>query len=171
MIPISRRMDDIHSDIRGPLYFKALEMSDKGIPVLRLNTGNPAVFGFEMPESVRNALYMDPDAAVPYCDSRGMPEARRAICDYELGKGIKGLTPGDIFITNGVSEAAEMLCMALVNPGDEVLCPCPNYSLWSNSVYLAGGKPVFYVCDEQQKWNPDIADIKRKITSRTRALL
>ena len=171
MIPISHRMDDIHSDIRGPLYFKALEMSDKGIPVLRLNTGNPAVFGFEMPESVRNALYMDPDAAVPYCDSRGMPEARRAICDYELGKGIKGLTPGDIFITNGVSEAAEMLCMALIDPGDEVLCPCPNYSLWSNSVYLAGGKPVFYTCDEKQKWNPDIADIKRKITSRTRALL
>ena len=100
-----------------------------------------------------------------------MPAARRAICDYHLGKGIEGITPDDIFIGNGVSEVVNFALLPLLNPGDEVLVPMPNYSLWSNTVYLSGGKPVFYRCDEASGWNPDVADLRSKITPRTRALV
>ncbi len=165
------RMAEVHSDIRGPIFVEANKMSAAGIPVLKLNTGNPATFGFEMPESVRNALLNNADKAVAYCDLKGMPEARKAISDYHTGKGIEGVTPDSIFVGNGVSEIANMVTTALLNPGDEILMPTPSYSLWSNLAYLSGAKPVFYLCDEQSDWYPDLNDIRSKITSKTKALL
>ena len=164
-------MEHVHSDIRGELYRQALKMQAEGIDVLKLNTGNPAAFGFPLPESIRKAIEGHEDRAVPYCDFRGMPEAREAICRYERSKGIEGITPDDVFIGNGVSEVVTFALMPLLNPGDEVLIPTPNYSLWSNTVLLTGARPVYYRCDEQSHWNPDVADIRSKVTSKTRAIV
>ena len=156
MILKSDRLTHVHSDIRGPLYVEALRMQATGTPVLRLNTGNPGNFGFQMPQSVRQALLENVDKAVPYCDVRGMAAARQAILEYHKSCGIQDITPEDIYICNGVSEAVSMLMTALVGTGDEVLVPSPCYSLWSNNTYLGGGKPVYYRCDPQNAWNPDL---------------
>lgn len=171
MILKSDRLAHVHSDIRGPLYVEALRMQAAGTPVLRLNTGNPGNFGFQMPQSVRRALLENVDKAVPYCDVRGMAAARQAILEYHKSCGIQGITPEDIYICNGVSEAVSMLMSALVGTGDEVLVPSPCYSLWSNNTYLGGGKPVYYRCDPQNAWNPDLEDMRAKITGRTKAIL
>jgi len=171
MINRAIKLEHVHSDIRGPLYTESQRMGKEGISVLRLNTGNPATFGFTMPDSVRNALLNNADKAVGYCDLKGMPEARRAICEYHKSKGIADITPDDIYIGNGVSELVSMALTALLNDGDEILIPAPSYSLWTNSAYIAGGKPVFYTCDEQSDWFPDIDDMRSKITSRTRAVV
>ena len=165
------RMEHIHSDIRGPLYLKALEMQKNGEKVLKLNTGNPAVFGFELPDSIRKAMEESADKGMAYCDFRGMPEAREAICEYERGKGIRGITMDDVFVGNGVSEVISFALLPLLNDADEVLVPSPSYSLWGNTVYLAGGRPVFYTCDEQAGWFPDLADIRSKITPKTKAIV
>ena len=167
----AERMIDVHSDIRGPIFVEANKMSAAGIPVLKLNTGNPATFGFQMPDSVRNALLQNVDKAVAYCDLKGMPEARRAICDYHKSKGIQGITPDNIFVGNGVSEIASMVTTSLLNPGDEILIPAPSYSLWTNLTLIAEAKPVLYICDEQSDWYPDLNDIRSKITSKTKAIL
>lgn len=143
----------------------------EGINVLKLNTGNPGRFGFKLPNSVRQALALHIDEAVPYCDVRGMAAARNVICTYHIGRGLQGIMPNDVFICNGVSEAASMLLNALIGTGDEILLPSPCYSLWSNNAYLCGGKPVFYRCDPANEWNPDIEDIESKITDRTKAIL
>ncbi len=164
-------MEHVHSDIRGDLYREAIKMQAEGIDVLKLNTGNPAAFGFPLPESIRKAIEGHEDKAVPYCDFQGMPEAREAIARYERSKGIEGINAGDVFIGNGVSEVVTFALMPLLNPGDEVLIPTPNYSLWSNTILLAGAKPVYYRCDEQSHWNPDVADLRSKVTSRTRAIV
>ncbi len=171
MIQLADRMEHVHSDIRGELYREALAMQQRGVDVLKLNTGNPAAFGFPLPESIRNALSGRIADAVPYCDFQGMPEARDAIARYERSKGIEGLEAGDIFVGNGVSEVVNFALMPLLNPGDEVLIPTPNYSLWSNTILLAGAKPVYYRCDEASGWNPDVADLRSKITCKTRALV
>ena len=167
----SNRISQIHSDIRGPLYVEALRMQAAGERVLKLNTGNPASFGFTLPESVRTALTEHVDEAVPYCDVRGMEEARAAILRYHRSRGLRDITMEDIFICNGVSEAVTMLMTALVGDGDEILVPAPCYSLWSNNVLIGGGVPVFYRCDPENQWNPDIADMEKKITPRTKAVL
>ncbi|MCR5485014.1 MAG: pyridoxal phosphate-dependent aminotransferase [Clostridiales bacterium] len=167
----SDKLKNVHSDIRGPVFVEAMKMRASGIDVLRLNTGNPATFGFKMPDSVRNALLNNADKAVAYCDSKGMPEARKAICEYHMSKGIKDITPDDCFIGNGVSELVTMSLTALLNYGDEILVPSPDYSLWTNSVWLAGAKPVHYICDEKANWYPDLDDIKKKITPKTRAIV
>ncbi len=171
MLNRAKKLEHVHSDIRGPLYTESQRMIKEGTSVLRLNTGNPATFGFTMPDSVRNALLTGADKAVGYCDLKGMPEARRAICEYHKSKGIQDITPDDIYIGNGVSELVSMALTALLNDGDEILIPSPSYSLWTNSAYIAGGKPVFYTCDEQSDWFPDIDDMRSKITSRTRAVV
>ena len=171
MIQLANRMESVHSDIRGPLFREALAMQKNGIDVLKLNTGNPAAFGFPLPESIRQAIEGNENRAVAYCDFQGMPEARQAIADYHGAKGIAGLHPDDIYVGNGVSEVVNFALMPLLNPGDEVLIPTPNYSLWSNTVLLAGAKPVFYRCDEASDWNPDIADLKSKVTAKTRAVV
>ena len=171
MIEKSDRVAQVHSDIRGPLYLEALRMQSQGIPVLKLNTGNPGSFDFKLPESVRRALADHVDEAVPYCDVRGMLAARQAILDYHRGRGLKDIELDDIFICNGVSEAVSMLMTVVVGTGDEILVPSPCYSLWSNNTYIGGGKPVFYRCDPNNGWNPDVADMEAKITSRTKAIL
>ena len=171
MIQLAARMEHVHSDIRGELYHEAMRMQAQGIQVLKLNTGNPAAFGFPLPESIRNALEGRAAAGVPYCDFQGMPEAREAIARYQSGKGIEGLQAGDVFIGNGVSEVVNFALMPLLNPGDEVLIPTPTYSLWSNTVLLCGAKPVYYRCDEASDWNPDVADLRSKVTSKTRAMV
>lgn len=167
----SDKLQNVHSDIRGPVFVEAMRMRREGIDVLRLNTGNPATFDFKMPDSVRNALINNADKAVAYCDLKGMPDAREAICNYHKSKGIEGITPDDCFIGNGVSELVTMALTALLNYGDEILVPAPDYSLWTNSVYIAGATPVHYICDEQANWYPDINDIKSKITPKTKALV
>lgn len=167
----SDKLQNVHSDIRGPVFVEAMRMRKEGIDVLRLNTGNPATFDFKMPDSVRNALVNNADKAVAYCDLKGMPDAREAICNYHKSKGIEGITPDDCFIGNGVSELVTMALTALLNYGDEILVPSPDYSLWTNSVWIAGAKPVHYICDEESNWYPDIKDIKSKITPKTKALV
>lgn len=167
----AKRMENVHSDIRGPLFVEAMNMQARGIDVLKLNTGNPATFGFKQPESIERALESHTADGVGYCDFKGMPKSREAICEYEKSKGIKGIEPDDVFIGNGVSEVVSFALMPLLDDGDEVLVPTPSYSIWGNSVYLAGGKPVFYVCDEKANWYPDIQDIRSKITSRTKAIV
>ncbi len=165
------RMETVHSDIRGPLFVEAMEMRERGIDVLRLNTGNPATFGFGLPESIRKAIEGHEDLAVGYCDFKGMKNAREAICEYEKTKGIQGITPDDVFIGNGVSEVASFALLPLLNPGDEVLVPSPSYSLWGNTIRLTGAKPVFYTCDEKAHWYPDVQDIRSKVTDKTRAIV
>lgn len=167
----SDKLANVHSDIRGPVFVESNRMRAAGIDVLRLNTGNPATFDFKMPDSVRNALLNNADKAVAYCDLKGMPAAREAICNYHKGKGIEGVTPDDVFIGNGVSELVTMTLTALLNYGDEILVPTPDYSLWTNSVWIAGAKPVHYVCDESSCWYPDLNDIRSKITSKTKAIV
>ena len=171
MIHPSERMTHVHSDIRGPLYEEALRMQDRGVSVLKLNTGNPGIFGFGLPDSVRQALTRHVDEAVPYCDMRGMRQARDVICTYHIGRGVRGIQPDDIFVCNGVSEAVSMLMTALVSAGDEILMPSPCYSLWSNNAYLGGGRPVFYRCDPQNNWNPDPEDIAAKVNEHTKAIV
>ena len=171
IIKTAERMKNVHSDIRGPLFVEAMEMRARGIDVLRLNTGNPATFGFKLPESLAKALQGNEQKGVAYCDFKGMPDAREAICEYEKSKGIAGIVPDDVFIGNGVSEVVNFALMPLLNDGDEVLVPSPSYSLWGNSVYLASGKPVFYVCDEKSNWYPDIDDIRSKVTAKTKAIV
>ena len=171
MIHIADRMANVHSDIRGELFREALRMQSEGQKVMKLNTGNPAAFGFPLPESIRNAIEGRAHEAVAYCDFQGMPAAREAIVRYEKSLGIEGICADDVFIGNGVSEVVNFALMPLLNPGDEVLIPTPTYSLWSNSVLLAGAKPVYYICDEASGWNPDVADLRSKITSKTRAMV
>lgn len=167
----AKRMQNVHSDIRGPLYVEAMKMQAEGTDVLKLNTGNPATFGFGLPESIENALNQHIRDGVGYCDFRGMPQAREAICEYEKTKGIKGITPDDVFIGNGVSEVVSFALTPLLDDGDEVLVPSPSYSIWGNSVYLEGGNPVYYTCDEKSGWYPDVKDIRSKITPRTKAMV
>lgn len=166
----SDRMEFVHSDIRGPLFYEALDLQRQGIDVLKLNTGNPATFGFQMPETIYRALEGQERRALGYCDFRGMEDARRAIAAYHRTKGLD-VEENDVFIGNGVSEVVNFALQSLLNEGDEVLVPSPCYSLWSNSVHLCNAKPVFYVCDEQADWNPDCADILSKITPKTRAIV
>ena len=170
-IKVADRMKYVHSDIRGPLFVEAMDMQARGIDILKLNTGNPATFGFKLPKSIEDALAGQEAKGLGYCDFKGMPNAREAICEYEKTKGIQGITPDDVFIGNGVSEVVNFALMPLLDDGDEVLVPSPSYSLWGNSVLLAGGNPVFYVCDEQAHWYPDVNDIRSKITAKTKAIV
>ena len=171
MTYIADIMQHIGSDIRGKNFYTALELEAKGEKILKLNTGNPAAFGFGMPESVREALKANMDKAVGYCDVRGMIPARQAIEAYHRQKGVEEFSIDDIFIGNGVSEIASMVTTALLNPGDEVLLPTPCYSLWANEVLLHHATPVYYPCDEDNGWNPDIEQIKSLITKKTKAIL
>lgn len=168
---LSSNLENVHSDIRGEIYMHALELEKAGNKVLKLNTGNPAAFGFKMPESIKNRIIADVDKSLGYCDIRGMKNARAAIKEYHLSRGVKNISENDIFIGNGVSEVAYMIISALIGTGDEVLVPTPCYSLWTNFTFLAGGKAKFYKCDEAQDWEPDIDSIKRGITSKTKAIV
>ena len=171
IIKCAKRMQEVHSDIRGPLFTEAMELEKSGRKILKLNTGNPATFGFTLPQSIKDALLGAEERGLGYCDFRGMPDAREAIAAYHRSKGIIGISEDDIFIGNGVSEVVSFALTPLINPGDEILVPTPSYSLWGNTILTAGGKPVFYVCDEGADWQPDIKDIRSKITAKTKAIV
>lgn len=171
MALVAERMAGIGSDIRGKNFWAALDLEKQGQKVLKLNTGNPAAFGFKMPESVREALIANLDRSVGYSDVRGMIDARQAIFDYHKAKGIEDFDIDDIFIGNGVSEIASMIATALFDKGEEVLVPSPCYSLWTNEIILSDAKPVYYKCDESNHWNPDVEHIKSLITPKTKAIL
>ena len=129
---LSGNLKNVHSDIRGDIYMHALELEKQGHSVLKLNTGNPAAFGFKMPQSIKERIITDVEKALGYCDIRGMEKSKNAIKDYHLSRGIKGVCEDGIFIANGVSEAAYMIITAIAGSGDEILVPTPCYSLWTN---------------------------------------
>lgn len=167
----SSKLNHVGYDIRGPVLDLANEMIAQGVDVLRLNTGNPAPFGFDAPTDMIESLIHNIRESQGYSDSKGIPPARDAIAAYCARKGIPGVTPGDIYTGNGLSELIVMSMQALLEPGDEVLVPAPDYPLWSAAIALAGGQPVYYMCDERAEWNPDLADMRAKVTPRTRAVV
>jgi alanine-synthesizing transaminase len=162
---------DVGYDIRGPITDEANKMIRNGEKILRLNTGNPAEFGFFAPEEIDKALIENIKFSQGYSDSHGIDVAIEAIIKYFKTKGIDGLTYEDVYTGNGVSELINIAVSALLGSGDEVLVPTPDYPLWSAIISLAGGKPVYYKCDEVAEWTPDIKDIKSKITTRTKAIV
>ncbi|MEO2265749.1 pyridoxal phosphate-dependent aminotransferase [Pseudoalteromonas pernae] len=167
----SQKLHGVCYDIRGPVLRAAKAMEDEGQKVLKLNIGNPAAFGFDMPEDMHKDIIRNLSSAQGYCDSKGLYSARVAVYQHYQQRGLHNLSIDNIFIGNGVSELIQMVTQALVNNDDEILIPSPDYPLWSACVTLAGGKAVHYRCDEEQDWFPDIDDIRSKITSRTKALV
>ena len=167
----SKKLADVCYDIRGPVLEKARQMEEEGHKIIKLNIGNLAVFGFEAPEEIVQDMILNMGNASGYTDSKGMFAPRKAIMQYSQEKNIDGVTIDDIYLGNGASELIVMSMNALLNTGDEVLVPAPDYPLWTAAVSLSGGKPVHYVCDEQAGWYPDIDDIKKKITSNTKAIV
>ncbi|MFU2509103.1 MAG: pyridoxal phosphate-dependent aminotransferase [Pseudoalteromonas prydzensis] len=167
----SHKLQGVCYDIRGPVLVQARKMEDEGQKVLKLNIGNPAAFGFDMPEDMHRDIIRNLYSAQGYCDSKGLYSARVAIYQHYQQRGLSNLDVDNIYIGNGVSELIQMTTQALLNNDDEVLIPAPDYPLWTASVKLAGGNPVHYLCDEEQDWFPDIADIRSKITSKTKALV
>ena len=166
----SLKLDDVCYDIRGPVLETARRMEEDGHRILKLNIGNPAAFGFEAPDDILKDVIHNLPEAQGYCDAKGLYSARVAVMQYYQRWGIQS-DVDDIYIGNGVSELIQMATQGLLNNGDEMLLPSPDYPLWTASVKLAGGTPVHYRCDEESGWLPDIDDIKRKITPHTRALV
>ncbi|MDB5824083.1 MAG: Aspartate aminotransferase [Herminiimonas sp.] len=167
----SKKLADVCYDIRGPVLEKARQMEEEGHKILKLNIGNLAVFGFDAPDEIVQDMIRNMSNASGYTDSKGMFAPRKAIMHYTQQKEIEGVTIDDVYLGNGASELIVMSMNALLNTGDEVLVPAPDYPLWTAAVSLSGGKPVHYVCDEQADWFPDIADIERKINTNTRAIV
>ena len=167
----SSKLDNVCYDIRGPVMARARQMEDEGQRIIKLNIGNPAPFNFEAPEEIVQDVIRNLPAASGYSDSKGLFSARKAIMHETQRRGIKGVQIDDIFVGNGVSELIVMAMQALLNNGDEVLVPAPDYPLWTAAVSLGGGKPRHYLCDEGAGWLPDLDDIKSKITPNTRAIV
>ncbi|WP_347332710.1 pyridoxal phosphate-dependent aminotransferase [Marinimicrobium locisalis] len=167
----STKLEGVCYDIRGPVLEHANRLEEEGHRILKLNIGNPAPFGFAAPdEIIQDVIYNLPNAE-GYTESRGLFAARKAIMQESQRMGIEGVEIDDIFLGNGVSEMIVMAMQALLNNGDEVLVPSPDYPLWTAAVNLAGGKAVHYLCDEQSDWFPDVEDIASKITDRTRGIV
>lgn len=167
----SKKLDHVGYDIRGPVTDTADRMIRDGIKILKLNTGNPAPFGFKAPASLHEELITNLRLAEGYSDSLGILPAREAIAAYCRSKEILNVSIDDIYTGNGVSELISISMQALLDSGDEILIPTPDYPLWTASATLAGGSVVHYVCDEQAEWYPDIADIRSKVNSRTKAIV
>lgn len=167
----STKLDSVLYDVRGPVVEEAARMEEAGTHVLKLNIGNPAPFGFRAPDEVIYDMKSQLTECEGYSQSKGLFSARKAIMQYMQNKNVSGVTIEDIYTGNGVSELINLSMLALLNTGDEVLVPSPDYPLWTACVTLAGGKAVHYVCDEEAEWNPDIDDIKKKITDRTKAIV
>lgn len=163
----SHKLDNVCYDIRGKIHQEALRMEEEGQRILKLNIGNTAPFGFEAPEEVVRDVIRNLPNSQGYCESNGIFSARKAIAQYYQQKGLKNVDADDIFIGNGVSELITMTMNSLLNNGDEVLVPAPDYPLWTAAINLAGGRAVHYICDEQSNWYPDLEDMKKKLTSRT----
>lgn len=167
----SSKLEHVCYDIRGPVMDEANRMIAEGVDILRLNIGNPAPFKFDAPDEIIHDMVFNLRNAQGYSDSRGIFSARKAIMQYCQLKEIPNVGINDIYTGNGVSELIVLAMQGLLNDGDEMLVPMPDYPLWTAAVNLAGGKAVHYVCDEQSEWNPDIEDIKKKITSKTKGIV
>ncbi|MBS4959985.1 MAG: pyridoxal phosphate-dependent aminotransferase [Clostridiales bacterium] len=167
----SSKLNYVCYDIRGPVMDEANRMIAQGMDILKLNIGNPAPFHFTAPDEVIQDMITNLRDSEGYSDSKGIFSARKAIMQYCQLKGIPNVDINDIYTGNGVSELITMAMQGLLDPGDEVLVPAPDYPLWTASVTLAGGTAVHYICDEQAQWYPDIDDIRSKITSRTKAIV
>ncbi|SNX28234.1 alanine-synthesizing transaminase [Polynucleobacter meluiroseus] len=167
----SEKLTHVCYDIRGPVLELAQRMEEEGHKIIKLNIGNVGVFGFDPPEEIQLDMIRNLANASAYSDSKGIFAARKAIMQYCQEKGIQGVTLDDIYTGNGVSELIVMSMNALLNDGDEVLVPAPDYPLWTAAVSLSGGKPIHYLCDEAKEWAPDLADLRSKITPRTKAIV
>lgn len=167
----SHKLENVLYDVRGPVVDEAARMEEHGIQVLKLNIGNPAPFGFNAPQEVIQDIRDNIVNSQGYSDSRGIFAARKAVMQYAQLKNIPNVTMKDVFTGNGASELIQLSLHALLNSGDEVLVPSPDYPLWTACTNLAGGTAVHYICDEQSDWYPDIADIESKVTSKTKAIV
>ena len=167
----SSKLDNVLYDVRGPVVDEAARMEEKGTQVLKLNIGNPAPFGFRTPDEVVYDMARQLTECEGYSNSKGLYSARKAIMQYAQIKGLPNVGIEDIYTGNGVSELINLCMSALLDDGDEILIPSPDYPLWTACATLAGGKAVHYICDEQSEWYPDMADIRSKITDRTKAIV
>lgn len=167
----SNKLANVFYDIRGPVLAQAKRMEDEGHRILKLNIGNPAPFGLNAPDEILQDVIHQLPNAQGYSDSKGVYSARKAVMQYYQQKNVKGISIDDIYLGNGASELIVMSLQALLNNGDEVLIPSPDYPLWTGAASLAGGTPVHYRCDEQSDWFPDVADIRSKITKNTKAIV
>ena len=173
MKPIAKssKLANVCYDIRGPVLEKARQMEDEGQKIIKLNIGNIAAFGLEPPDEIVQDMIRNMPHSAGYTDSKGLFAPRRAVVHYTQEKHIRGVTVDDVYLGNGASELITMSLNALLNNGDEVLIPAPDYPLYTASVALSGGTPVHYLCDEQSDWMPDIADIRAKVTPNTKAIV
>lgn len=171
LIRKSDKLADVCYDIRGPVLKEANRLEEEGHKVFKLNIGNPAPWGFEAPEEILRDVIHNIPASQGYSDSKGLYSARKAVMQYCQQIGIAGVDIDDIYIGNGVSELVVMAMQGLINDGDEVLIPAPDFPLWSAAANLCGGKPVHYLCDEGANWQPDLDDLRSKITPNTKALV
>ncbi len=167
----SAKLANVLYDIRGPIMDAARRMEDEGHKIIKLNIGNLAVFGFDAPEEIQQDMIRNLPNSAGYSDSKGIFAARKAVMHYTQQQGITGVTLDDIYLGNGASELIVMATNALLNDGDELLLPAPDYPLWTAAATLAGGKPVHYLCDEANGWMPDLDDIRRKITPHTKGIV
>lgn len=167
----STKLDSVCYDIRGPVLEEAKRLEEEGHKILKLNIGNPAPFGFEAPDDILRDVIHNLPQSQGYTDSKGIYSARTAVKNYFQNMGIKNVSTDDVYIGNGVSELIVIAMQALVNDGDEVLIPAPDYPLWTAAVTLCGGKAVHYKCDEEKNWFPSLEDIKSKITMNTKGIV
>ncbi len=167
----SSKLAGVSYEIRGPVAEHAARLEAEGHHVVKLNTGSPALFGFEAPAEILQDIVRALPASSGYCTSKGLLSARRAVVQYYQTLGVHGVDVEEVYLGNGVSELIMMALTALLEPGDEVLVPAPDFPLWTGATTLNGGRPVHYICDESADWYPDLADIEAKITDRTRALV
>ena len=167
----SQKLRGVRYDVRGPILLEAHRLEAEGHRILKLNIGNTAPFGFEAPEAILADMIHHLPTSQGYSDSQGIYSARTAVTSYYQSRGLRDVSVEDVFICNGVSELISMVLQAFLDDGNEVLVPAPDYPLWTGAVTLSGGKAVHYRCDEEDGWNPDLADIESKITENTHALV
>ena len=171
LIKTSDALRDVRYEIRGQLANRAFELEKRGYEIISLNIGNPGLFGFRTPETMRLAMIENLGQAEPYCHQKGIFPAREAVVMQQQSRGVHGVTADEVFIGNGVSELIDLSLRALLNPGDEVLVPSPDYPLWSAAVVLNGGKAVHYRCRRENAFMPNVDDIEKLVTKRTRAIV
>ena len=167
----SAKLANVLYDVRGPIVDAAKQMEDEGQKIIKLNIGNLAPFGFEAPEEIQQDMIRNLPNSAGYSDSKGIFSARKAVMHYTQQQGVAGVTLDDIYLGNGASDLITMAVNALIDNGDELLVPAPDYPLWTAAASLSGGKPVHYLCDEDKEWMPNLDDIRRKITPRTKGLV
>jgi alanine-synthesizing transaminase len=167
----STKLANVCYDIRGPVLDKARQMQEEGHKIIQLNIGNLAVFGLEPPDEIVQDMIRNLPNAAGYTDSKGLFAPRRAVVHYTQEKGIAGVAVDDVYLGNGASELIVMSLNAMLDDGDEILVPAPDYPLWTAAVSLSGGRPVHYLCDEQAEWLPDLDDLRKKITPRTKGMV